>query len=314
MDAFTNTGLLALLIRATRDTAPELVGGLETPHPLARAIHPAADKTALAGKLVAAGKAGTLLSVGRNLQAAPETPTLLALRASPDPQVMAEKWMRLERYNHASHRTGITMPRPTSWLCTRSSTDPADAPTLAENLLIAGVLIGLLEITGHDGVTLELGRRHIPAGDLASFRHDGRMTATSWRIHWSPASQDRPHIPNNPGSPSETTPRPASARLVTLLATDMSRPWRIGDAARALGRSVRSLQRDLTGEGETFSTCMRRARMTHATQMLIGGETSLAEIGFCCGYADQAHFQRDFLAATNVTPRRFGRISRGMDV
>ena len=191
MDAFTNTGLLALLIRATQDTAPELVAGLEAPHPLARAIHPAADKTALAGRLLAAGKAGTLLSVGRYLQAAPETPTLLALRASPDPQVMAEKWMRLERYNHASHRTGITMPRPASWLCTRSSTDPADAPTLAENLLIAGVLIGLLEITGHDGVTLELGRRHILAGDLASFRHDGRMIATSWRIHWSPASRIR---------------------------------------------------------------------------------------------------------------------------
>jgi len=58
-------------------------------------------------------------------------------------------------------------------------------------------------------------------------------------------------------------------------------------------------------QGRTFSTVLRRARMRQATQLLTRSNVPLSEIGYCCGYADQAHFQRDFLRATNITPRVF---------
>jgi AraC-like DNA-binding protein len=32
---------------------------------------------------------------------------------------------------------------------------------------------------------------------------------------------------------------------------------------------------------------------------------SIADIGYWCGYADQAHFQRDFRRAVNMTPGRY---------
>lgn len=67
----------------------------------------------------------------------------------------------------------------------------------------------------------------------------------------------------------------------------------------------------VAAEQRTFSGVLRRARMRVATQYLSEGQVGLAEIGFCCGYADQAHFQRDFLRAANVTPGVFRTLARG---
>ncbi|QIZ79808.1 helix-turn-helix transcriptional regulator [Thalassovita gelatinovora] len=102
---------------------------------------------------------------------------------------------------------------------------------------------------------------------------------------------------------------PVNDRLTDLLASDIGRSWKLCDAARDLAFSERSLQRRLSGEGRSFSSILRRARMRAATDLLTRSSAPLAEIGYCCGYADQAHFQRDFLRVTNMTPRVFRGIS-----
>jgi AraC-like DNA-binding protein len=98
-------------------------------------------------------------------------------------------------------------------------------------------------------------------------------------------------------------------RLAGILAGDVGRSWKIGDAASQMAISTRSLQRHLAADGRSFSTALRRARMSQATKLLTGTKTPLAEIGYCCGYADQAHFQRDFRRVTNMTPKRFRQAS-----
>ena len=71
----------------------------------------------------------------------------------------------------------------------------------------------------------------------------------------------------------------------------------------------RSLQRQLGQAERTFSGVLRRARMREATRLLTGSSASLAEIGYCCGYADQPHFQRDFRRALNMSPGDYRRVA-----
>jgi AraC-like DNA-binding protein len=59
----------------------------------------------------------------------------------------------------------------------------------------------------------------------------------------------------------------------------------------------------------TFSTALRTARIDEAARLLREEAASLAEIGYCCGYADQPHFQRDFRRALNMSPGDYRRVS-----
>ena len=75
--------------------------------------------------------------------------------------------------------------------------------------------------------------------------------------------------------------------------------------APLLGRSARSLQRDIKSAGHSISSLVRGARSTEACHLLRGTEMSLSDIGYWCGYAEQAHLQRDFRRAVNMTPARY---------
>ncbi len=46
-------------------------------------------------------------------------------------------------------------------------------------------------------------------------------------------------------------------------------------------------------------------RLAAASRLLLGGTQSPAEIGYLCGYADQAHFTREFKRQTALTPAQF---------
>jgi AraC-like DNA-binding protein len=42
-----------------------------------------------------------------------------------------------------------------------------------------------------------------------------------------------------------------------------------------------------------------------ACALLSDTEVAIIDIGFCCDFSDQAHFQRNFKRATNMTPARY---------
>jgi AraC-like DNA-binding protein len=299
MPDFTSTGLVSLLIHRLHVVAPDLARGLSRPDPMHRAIEEDGRKRALVDQVMDTCGPGPLLSIGLSMPAADEMPMATVLTRSPSPDVLAEKWTRLERYHHATHHVRIDTTRPGAWHCTRWS--DAAPPTVGENCLIAGLLIGLCGMIGVQGLHLHIGRRAIPAPDLADATLPPGETCATFAITWTGTSEPPPTPPDRPGALAD--------RLTDLLASDIGRSWRIGDAARDLALSPRSLQRHLSAEGRSFSSVLRRARMREATRLLSDNRIALAEVGYCCGYADQAHFQRDFLRATNITPRVFRDLS-----
>ncbi|WP_417817202.1 helix-turn-helix transcriptional regulator [Tritonibacter scottomollicae] len=197
-----------------------------------------------------------------------EAPVVTALVAVPDPALICEKLLRLQRYCSIVPRLEIA--EVTAQAITLAAGRHDEPP----DLKCAAILQGVLERAGFKFVSAQ-----------------GR------EIRWKNA----PGIPTPP--PCESAQ--LTDHLVQLIASDLSRAWRIEDAALHLGLSTRSLQRYLHAEGGTFSVTLRQARTDRAAALLRTSSLSLAEVGFYCGYADQAHFQREFHRQIGTTPRKY---------
>ena len=78
-------------------------------------------------------------------------------------------------------------------------------------------------------------------------------------------------------------------------------------AARQLGFSVRTLQRELSVHGLDWSRLLDGVRLRHATRLMLS-EMPLAEIARELGYTDQPSFGRAFRRWTGATPRSYRRL------
>ncbi|MFC4216917.1 helix-turn-helix transcriptional regulator [Pseudophaeobacter arcticus] len=307
MEEFTYSGLVALLAQAIADRAPDLLEGTAIADPMKGALADARHKASLVQRVMDRHGAGLLLEVGQYLDRAADTPALTVMKRSATPRILAEKFMRLERYHHSSHRTSIETGSGV-WHCVRSSRQ--SPPTPGENCLIAGLLLGLVMAIGQEDCQLEIGGKSFAPQDLPAATFAPGAETAHFRITWAPSikpgDQEPPLLPN-------VEDACLSDRLAALFETDLGRSWKISDAARLLALSERSMQRHLGAEAHSHSSVLRRVRMKAATLYLVETDTSLAEIGYCCGYADQAHFQRDFLRTANVTPRQFRLVNQEAD-
>ena len=84
----------------------------------------------------------------------------------------------------------------------------------------------------------------------------------------------------------------------------------IDSAARSMGTSVRTLQRELNREGTDFRSIANAMRCRRAMELLRHSDASITHISALLGYSDSAHFARAFRNATGMNPREFRR--RGM--
>ena len=94
-------------------------------------------------------------------------------------------------------------------------------------------------------------------------------------------------------------------RLVALVE---GRPdlLRVDQLCEAAGLSERALQRLVQRRlGLTPKWLVQRRRLQEAAERLRAADVSLAETAAVLGYADQAHFGRDFARVTGTTPGRF---------
>ncbi len=133
---FTSAPLVALLIRRLRVIDPTLLpADLDEPDALASATWDANEKKRLLDHVYAQGGALPLLEVGSIDDDALFLPALQVLIRSRSAAVLADKWMRLERYHHATHRTQIDPAGQNAWSCTRYVQSGGEA-TVAENLFI----------------------------------------------------------------------------------------------------------------------------------------------------------------------------------
>jgi AraC-like DNA-binding protein len=88
---------------------------------------------------------------------------------------------------------------------------------------------------------------------------------------------------------------------------------RVEMLCRSLGINERTLQRSFTNQvGLTPKQAIRVMRFRHAVTLLQSASRgSLASIALSCGYADQAHFTREFRDLAAVSPLEFAR-ERGL--
>ena len=242
-----------------------------------------------------------ILMVGRSIGPIASMPPVAALLSSDTPAVFAEKWMRMEQYYHSSHRTQIHAEAD-KWVCHRTTVGEVTSHP-AEDTLIFGVLIGLLRLYGCTGVL----------GQMGELRDDGESpigtqalpsNTKTWTLTWTSAPGPTVKTEEALGRPDV----PSDTLLKQVFIKDSARNWSVAEAAQLVGRSTRSLQRDIKQTGHTFSSIVRAARSQRAGELLSDTDWALSEIGFCCGYADQAHFQRDFRQAVNMTPAEFRRV------
>lgn len=80
---------------------------------------------------------------------------------------------------------------------------------------------------------------------------------------------------------------------------------KVGDIARDLGMSGRTLQRRLSARGLSFQSVVDEARRQLAERLLRQTSYPLAEVAFLTGFSDQSAFQRAFKRWAGQTPRSY---------
>ena len=79
----------------------------------------------------------------------------------------------------------------------------------------------------------------------------------------------------------------------------------IGEVARELGRSARSLQRELVANGTTYQAIVDHCRRSAAERYLGDRTLPIAEIAYLLGYSEPAAFHRAFKRWRGETPLAF---------
>jgi AraC-like DNA-binding protein len=97
------------------------------------------------------------------------------------------------------------------------------------------------------------------------------------------------------------------AGMVARIAADPGLT-QVGDLAERCGVTVRQLQRLFTGHVRVGAKwVIRRYRIHEAADRARDHAVNWADLAADLGYADQAHFTRDFSAAVGTTPTRYAR-------
>lgn len=259
-----------------------------------------------------------LVRLGRYLAAKEQEPILTMLRHSATPSVIADRWRRLEGYSHARARSEFSVTGKSMTI--HRGVVRGQPPARVENLLLLGFLIGLLEAAGAEDIDATILPSHGPAVRVTRRGRISDKLAFSgrgirFRINWGSfeqVSSSYPFMANMPGTaPSIGAQRPVVQQLCAVLEHDIGRSWTIDEVASALGTSGRTLQRRLQQANNRFSDILRLVRVREACRLLYGTTLSVGEIGFWCGFTDNAHFSRDFRRLMAMPPSVYREASIG---
>jgi AraC-like DNA-binding protein len=299
MADFASAAMLQILAAGLR-----LAGLRAPPLPAAQgALVALSAKRALVEEAVRQGGLAVLPLLGRGVRLLPRGPLHQALLVAPDGTELITRWQRLERYIHSRHRVRVLEAGATGALLEHRSLQPGEPPLAAEDLVVLGVLAALLERIGAQAVQAEAGgAAAYPAPDAAALQRAAQQGSTArWTLRWTMGAPAR----RGADEPVPATEHDPIERALALIKTDLMAAWPVAEIARRLGLSPRSWQRQLAAAGLGHAALLQRARCEAAAAALVAGDTSLAELGFACGFADQAHFTRRFRAQVGLTPGRY---------
>lgn len=279
------------------------------PGPLDEATVPLDLKRAVVQSALEQGGLACLPLLGRGLHDLAMEPTHLALTAGRSAAALWVRWQRLERYIHSRHRIRVaSLTHRDARIC-HAHRDDGPPPLPVEDLVVCGVLCALLEANGLQAIRADAAGVTLypdPApGDVARCVRSGQ-TGT-WRFSWQ-GRHEAPSALDLSVSWSQVAPPLWSqwaCAVGNVVARRLPQVVPLDDAAAELGMSRRSFQRALATEGLRYSQLQAEVRFRLAGWHLLHADLPIAEIGFVCGYADQAHLTREFKRRVGVTPARY---------
>lgn len=275
------------------------------PAPDGRRAHVAlAAKRAWLAQLWALHGPQALVRIGEAVHEAPDEPAMAALSAARDPHDLVERWQRLERFIHSRHRVQVLAAGP-GRLHLRHGARAGAAPLPAEDALVMGLLLALCARCGANALRARV------QGERA-----WRLTPDGWTARTWPADLAAWELAWQPPPARAAGVLPAAAVAAAFegdwvagvrarLAADFGQRWTLARLGAQLGCSPRSLRRHLQQRQRHFSGLLAEARLAQAARLLVAGELPTAAVAYVCGYADQAHFTREFKRGTAITPAQF---------
>ena len=267
----------------------------------------------LLSQVVEVGGEKALLSLGEKMLLAKDEPLLFVMLNSSSVRDFIDKEQRFNRFFHTDHRVRVHESRDD--LLELEHVGPSERPHRWESLYVLGLHLAVLIELGCQGLCVRLPESDVPARVV--FEDGERVTPPSgavhrWRFEWRRfVPRRQPFAGLDELLLSQNDPRDLEAErslddcVRRLVDSDLSKRWVIGEVAAALGRSARTLQRELSALGTSFSRLVEEQRVAAATKLLADPNRSITEIGYVCGFADTAHFSRRFKACTKMTPSAF---------
>ncbi len=247
--------------------------------------------------------------LGRGMRDLAMEPTHLALTAGRSAGTMLVRWQRLERYIHSRHRIHLHELAASTARVSHTHKDHGPAPLPAEDLVVCGVLCALLEANGLENVRASAGAIELyPQPDSQQVMACIRQGETgSWLLSWS-SPEPAWTGPDMTVSWSLVAPQgwsPFAFAVGDRIAHHLPELLSVDAAALEMGMARRTFQRALAAEGTGYQHLLSEVRFRLAGWHLLQLDMPIAEVGFVCGYSDQAHLTREFNRRVGVPPARY---------
>ncbi len=303
---FASAAMVRALLQGMEDLGLRLP---EVAEKLTQATVPLNLKRAVVQAAVEQAGFAVLPLLGRGLHDLAMEPTHLALTAGRSATSMLVRWQRLERYIHSKHRIQWLLLSPTSAKVSHMHKDNGPAPLAAEDLVVCGVLCALLEANGLHSVNAMASNIELyPNPDANQVLQSMQLGQTdTWLLSWQGALGERSDL-DLPVSWPQVAPTTWSRFAFAVgdhVARCLPELVSVDDAAAVLGMSRRTFQRTMAEENLNYQKVQSEVRFRLAGWYLLESEIPMAEIGFVCGYSDQAHFTREFNRRMGVPPSRY---------
>jgi len=267
------------------------------------------DKTKILEAVAATHGWAAVFSLGQLVKNLGDHPVIHALTTSPTPEVLYERWARLERFGHSRNRTELlSCKREAQRASLKVRHVAVDGGSIASvnDIFMWGLLLGLLEKVGLSDVEASLAQESGKAFALVRAGEpvvSGALPAATNTLLLRGLCLEHSDLAAH-ASPQQKK-EAIRLRLEERLRKDLLGNWTLNAAAKQLGLSSRSLQRALQETGSSFSDTIQRCRVDEAHNLLVRTQLSISEIAFCVGFSDQSHFTRSFKRFCDVPPAAF---------
>jgi AraC-like DNA-binding protein len=229
---------------------------------------------------------GFIESLATEVAAQTHHPLIRALCAARGPHELMRRWDRFATTTHTRNRAQPLEVGARS-VCLLRTREGGGLPSELEDRFVVALLGGLIARAG--------------GSEIATTHEETSARGRVWALEWT-TWRVRP-LPLEPFGITDELCREVLTRLLA------DGPRRLGWLARDLGMSPRTLQRHLGARRTSLRALGRLARIVRAGELLVhgSGHRSLTEVAASAGFADSAHFTREFRAHVGMTPSAFAR-------